>query len=121
MLDHNVHEGKRRPKESIKGRKEGREEERIIEGGRKDGTVLLLYYMNPYFQRCCTSIEFSLLKHLGILFKRSTIGTRGEDIDTGKKQDIFALEFRECQLAKYSNPDVAITMLWKQTKKYLFN
>jgi hypothetical protein len=54
------------------------------------------------------------------LFKRSTIGTRGEEIDTGKKQDIFALEFRECQLVKYSNPDVAMTMLWEQTKKYLF-
>jgi hypothetical protein len=31
LLDHNVHEGKRRPKERIKSREEGREE-RIIEG-----------------------------------------------------------------------------------------
>ena len=41
-----------------------------------------------------------LYRMLGILFKGSIIGTRGEETDTGKKQDTFALEFRECQLVQ---------------------
>lgn len=82
MLDHNVNEGKRRPKESIKGRKEGWD----------SAFVKLHIAIFPKMMQ--------LYRMLGILFKGSIIGTRGEETDTGKKQDTFALEFRECQLVQ---------------------